>query len=229
MANAVTKANAPALPAALAALKTNIQTTVARLPASGQKGFLNFTKFGTWGLGQDNEDVTGEEVAVNVLGIKTGFICWSDDDKKRKDGPLGTVAVPIGQAVDPSDLDRSLPGKWVDYVEVPVKFLGEDFDGEEAVFNSNSKGGVDAVRGLLDKIVGRLNENRADFVPVVALKGDHYIHKTYGKTFFPVLDITGWLTMDGAAAGEAEAPEPEDEPEAPAAEAPAGARRRRRA
>lgn len=34
MATAVTKANAPALPAALAALKTNIQTTVARLPAS---------------------------------------------------------------------------------------------------------------------------------------------------------------------------------------------------
>lgn len=233
MANEIANAAAPQLPAALANIKAAVAKTVAKLPSASAGGFLSFAKYGAWELGKDRETVTDEDhAAVNVLGIKTGYICWPEDEKLRKNGPLATVAAPLGQTVDVTTLDRSLPGNWVDYVEMPVRFTGGELDGEEATYNSNSKGGVDAVRGLLDKVTGRLDGGHSSFIPVVSLQVDSYPHKTYGKIFFPVLDIVDWIDMDGNGA-EGEAPAQIEKaaaaaPDEPEAAPAAGGRRRRR-
>jgi hypothetical protein len=36
-------------------------------------------------------------------------------------------------------------------------------------------------------------------VPVVRLKKEHYTHKSYGRIFTPVFDITAWVSLDGQA------------------------------
>jgi hypothetical protein len=60
-------------------------------------------------------------------------------------------------------------------------------------------------------------------VPLVALKKEHYQHKSYGRIFTPIFEVTGWASLDSAEAPEAVEDAVDEEV---ATEAP---RRRRRA
>jgi hypothetical protein len=46
---------------------------------------------------------------------------------------------------------------------------------------------------------------------VVELETDSYMHKQYGKTYTPILDIQHWVSMESGDAAESD---PEDAPEA---------------
>jgi hypothetical protein len=62
-------------------------------------------------------------------------------------------------------------------------------------------------------------------VPLLELKVEHYQHKTYGRIFTPIFDITDWVSMDANTVEETEEAVLETAAEPEAAE---GTRRRRR-
>jgi hypothetical protein len=62
-------------------------------------------------------------------------------------------------------------------------------------------------------------------VPLLELKTEHYQHKTYGRIFTPIFDITDWVSMDTDSVEDSDEADLEVAAEPDAAE---GARRRRR-
>jgi len=97
---------------------------------------------------------------------------------------------------------------------------GEDKD-LEARYTVTSVGGKKAVQQLALAIAAQVDKDQAKPVPVVRLKKEHYIHKSYGRIYTPVFDIVEWVGMDGAAAET-------DAEDAASEEAPSDSRRRRR-
>jgi hypothetical protein len=65
-------------------------------------------------------------------------------------------------------------------------------------------------------IATQVEKDQSKPVPLVRLKKDHYVHKSYGRIYTPVFEIVEWVGLDGAS-----------EEAAPEAEAPAAGRRRR--
>lgn len=235
MANELTNPAAAAL-GNLGDLKRHLQTAKTAVKASGQTGILKFDKHGDWTLGRDSKVVTEDDLAaVNPTSFITGFICWPDDDTKWKDGPLDEIEVPLGQ---PTPLKHTLPahdgGTWQEMVGFRVRFTEGEFKGQEAKYTATSTGGHNAVNGLMDAVMAQLDNDPSNPVPIVSLSADHYVHKKYGKTYYPVIDVESWVGMDGLPPAAEDEPEGETEPDAaPAkAEGPAAAeptRRRRRA
>ena len=83
-------------------------------------------------------------------------------------------------------------------------------------------GGKRAVQALAVALAEQVEKDQTKPVATVKLKKDHYAHKSYGKIYTPVFQVTEWVSMDAdevPAEAEAEA----------AVEAPAPAGRRRRA
>lgn len=236
-------AQVPATPAAaaladVASLKAHLQQAKAHVPASGQSGILQFTKHGDWVFGKEQTEVSVDDLfAVNPTSFVNGFICWPEDETKWKNGPLDEVTVPLGH---PVPLKHELPhhegGNWTELTGFSFRFTEGQFKGKEGKFTTTSKGGMTAVSGLLDAVIAQLDKDPSRPVPVVSPAADSYVHKTWGKTFTPVLDIDGWADMNGAS----EEPEDEaaaEEPVAQVAQAakaaepeptPEPARRRRR-
>lgn len=244
MVNSVANTASAAL-ASVAALKGHLQEAAAHVPAVGQSGILQFTKHGEWVMGQEKTEVTVDDLfAVNPTSFVTGFVCWPDDQKLWKNGPLGEVSVPLGhKAPLAHELPEHANASWQAMTGFSLRFTEGDHKGKEAKYTTTSKGGMTAVRAIMDAVIARLDEDPVNIVPVISAGADSYVHKVYGKTFTPSLDIEAWVSMDGVAAVDEEAPEDtsqqqaskapdpvnEPDPAAAADPAPEPARRRRRA
>ena len=213
MSNALTNPAAAAL-GNIADLKRHLQTTKTAVKTSGVAGILKFTKHGEWVFGRDNREVTVDDLAaVNPMSFVTGYTCWSDDDSNWKGGPVDEIEVPLGQQTPPKHtLPQHDKANWQEMVGFSLRFTEGPLKGQQAKFTTTSVGGHTAVGALMDAVMARLDDNPDTPVPVVSLSGDHYPHKKYGKTFYPVIDIEDWMSMDGAAAPQDEG-EPEREPE----------------
>jgi hypothetical protein len=74
-------------------------------------------------------------------------------------------------------------------------------------------------------IADQVEKDQTKPVPLLSLKSEHYQHKTYGRIFTPIFEITDWVSMDANSVEESEDAELEVAADAEAAE---GARRRRR-
>jgi hypothetical protein len=98
---------------------------------------------------------------------------------------------------------------WETQVGMSLKCMdGEDKD-MEARFSTTSVGGKRAVQALALAIAQQVDADPSKPVPVIALKREHYQHKSYGRIYTPVFEILKWIGMDGAeAAVEEEAPAP---------------------
>jgi hypothetical protein len=84
-------------------------------------------------------------------------------------------------------------------------------------------GGKKAVQKLALDIAAQVDKDQSKPVPVVVLKKEHYLHKSYGRIYTPIFDIKSWIGMEGPAA------EPAAEVPSPAAaETPAEEPQRRR-
>jgi hypothetical protein len=101
---------------------------------------------------------------------------------------------------------------------------GEDKD-MQARFTATSVGGKRAVQALAVAIADQVEKDQTKPVPLLSLKSEHYQHKTYGRIFTPIFEITDWVSMDANSVEEAEDAELEVAADAEAAD---GARRRRR-
>jgi hypothetical protein len=84
------------------------------------------------------------------------------------------------------------------------------------IYNVTSVGGKRAVQKLALDIAAQVEADQTKPVPVVRFKKEHYTHKSYGRIFTPIFDITSWVGLDGQAE------------ENPVSEAPADAPTRRR-
>ncbi len=236
MANDVTtRASAGAL-AAAQALRANLAAVSAPLP-SGSKGFVKFLQDGSWVFGQDNTELAkGTEVAINPLSVKSGYSSWTDYDKKdkKKNELVGEFLVPLGAPLPPKHTMKDTGWDWRDLRVVEMKVLTGPHKGTELVYSTTSDGGLRMLKAVLDQVILQIDEDPENIVPVVALDNDHYMHKQWGKTYTPVMEIVEFIGMNGPEEVGEEAelddtPEQAPEPEpVKAAEPETAARRRRR-
>ncbi len=77
--------------------------------------------------------------------------------------------------------------------------------GDEFVFSTSGKGGIGAI-GELCKVYGNIYRQKPGLAPVIELRNDHYNHKVYGKTYFPVLKLVDWVPEPDAGEPAAMAP-----------------------
>lgn len=259
MTNEVANPQATGL-GALNALKTGLANVRTKMPESAGGSFLRLLTDGDWVFGQEDNAVSkGTEVVLNPMSIKHGYVSWPE----RKQSPngakrpretmvgLGVELPPVHtlDSQDPTD-DNTVYRPWTDQIAFDVKILDGKHKGTQVTYKTNSVGGMNGARDVLDAILAKLGEDSAYVCPVISLGTDNYKHAEYGKTYVPVFKIVGWMDLDGNEEGEepkavenkksAKAaepeptpepePEPEQEPEtAEAAPEEAPVRRRRRA
>lgn len=164
--------------------------------------FLKFSK-GEWLLGQNDDEVElGRNLVANMAELSIGWIRWADGKPvERRLGLLGQGFKPETRDAlgftDQTQWETDKEGKpqdpWNFTNELP---MADPETGEQMTFSASSKGGIGAV-GNLCKAYGREYKQRDGQVPIIELGRDSYKHSEYGKTYVPVLTITGWMENSG--------------------------------
>jgi hypothetical protein len=171
-------------------------------------------KTGHWVYGADQTEAEDDSLwAINPFSFVHGFIAWGDGEV------LGEKMASVSQPLP--ELDVSPPGAkkgWETQVGMSLKCLTGEDKGMEARFTTTSVGGKRAVQTLAVALAEQVDKDQTKPVAIVKLKKDHYAHKSYGKIYTPVFQVTEWVSMDADEM-------PADAVEAPAP-APAGRRRR---
>ena len=217
MSNLVTftQANLPAV----ASLSTALRSLERDVGQSGVV-LLKMDKTGHWVFGADQTEVEDDATwAVNPFSFVHGFIAWGDGEV------LSEKMVSVSQPLP--ELEAAPPNAkkgWEMQVGMSLKCVKGEDAGMEARFTTTSVGGKRSVQTLALAIAAQVEKDQSKPVPVIALKKDHYTHKSYGKIYTPVFEVLEWVSMDGGA--EAEPDESAEPAESAADEAP---RRRRRA
>lgn len=172
---------------------------------------LKMDKTGHWVFGADQTEVEdGSKWAINPFSFIHGFIAWGDAVV------LGEKMVPMSSPLP--ELDAAPAGSkrgWEQQIGFSLKCVSGEDKGMEVRFTTTSVGGRRSVQNLAVAIAEQVDVDQSKPVAVVALKKDHYAHKSYGRIYTPVFEVLEWIAMDG-----------ETEVEAPVAE---GGRRRRAA
>ena len=188
--------------------------------APTQSAILKMDKTGHWVFGADQTEAEDDaRWAVNPFSFVHGFIAWGDGEV------LSEKMAPVTQPLP--ELDAPPPNAkkgWESQVGMALKCLNGEDEGLECRYTTTSVGGKRAVQQLAVAIAAQVEKDPTKPVPIVALKKDHYQHKSYGRIFTPVFEVLEWVSMDGS-----DADKDVQEPDAPAAEATEGPRRRRRA
>jgi hypothetical protein len=206
-------ANLPSVSSLAQSLRT-MNTGVAE---GGGGVILKMDKTGHWVFGADQTEVEDDATwAINPFSFVHGFIAWGDGDV------LGEKMVPVSSPLP--ELDPAPAGckrGWETQVGLSLKcMVGEDKD-LEARYSTTAVGGKKAVQALALAIAAQVDKDQTKPVPVVRLRKEHYMHKSYGRIYTPIFDIVEWVGMDGAPA------EADTSPEVDSAPAPDGRRRRR--
>lgn len=208
--NAIATSTAAGALAAIKGLKQGIQNVKSTIMVKGGDPFLRLGKDGNWVYGQEDIEVEGKSHwAANPLSIQHGWIAWNrDKGADNSGGPLGEVMVGLGHPLPPKSSLQDVGHDWDQQISIMMKCLDGADKGEQVLYKTASVGGVGAMDKLIGAIDLKLAEDTDAVVPILSLDSDSYKHPTYGKTYFPVLTITGWMTLDGVEAVEA----PEDDP-----------------
>lgn len=203
---------------AISTLSSALRTIQAEVAPSGVV-ILKMDKTGHWVFGADQTEIEEEsEWAVNPFSFVHGFIAWGDGEV------LGEKMVSVSQPLP--ELETAPPGAkkgWETQVGMSLKCLSGEDKGMEARFTTTSVGGKRSVQTLAVALADQVEKDPTKPVPVVALRKEHYQHKSYGKIYTPLFELIEWVSMDGE-----EEAKPEPKLEEPKAVAP-GSRRRRAA
>lgn len=172
-----------------------LQTMVGGIQGGGGgPPLLRLIKEGIFVYGQENIEVEeGSLWALNPASMEHGWACWDDGQL------LGEQMVPFNLPQPRRDAlpDYGPDREWKQQVSARMKCrTGEDVD-VEVLYKGTSLGQRNAFKELIIKIMQRVKQDPGHFVPVVELNMDSYQHKKYGKTFFPVLDLYGFMSMSG--------------------------------
>jgi hypothetical protein len=167
-------------------------------------------KTGHWVFGADQTEVDADSLwAVNPFSFVHGYIAWGEGEV------LGEKMVSITSPLP--ELEAAPPGAkrgWEEQVGLAMKCIKGEDEGLEVRYTVTSVGGKRAVQAMGVKIAERVDDSPEAPVPVVRLKKEHYVHKSYGRIYTPVFEVECWIGMEG---------------EIKPAEEPAPARRRRAA
>jgi hypothetical protein len=228
--NDIVKFGGSNLPTNPADLLQGLQHISAGLTGrSGGMPILRLLKHGVFAYGQEDiEPQEGSEWAINPHSIHHGFACWGDGEL------LGEAMVPLNQPPpNASDLqDYGEP--WSPQISFQLQCLNGEDTGVTVLYKGTSIGFRNAAKSIIDQIVLQVQHEPAKYVPVISLELGHYHHKKHGKTFFPVLDVVRWISIDGDKGDDgkaAAADETRDDGDAPEKEkaAKSGTKRRGRA
>ena len=200
------------LSGALRAIKSDVQ---------GGTVILKMDKTGHWVFGADQTEVEDDSLwAANPFSFVHGYIAWGNGEV------LAEKLVPVSEPLPelepaPSGAQRG----WEMQVGMMLVCTnGEDKD-MQARFTATSVGGKRAVQALAVAIADQVDKDQTKPVPLLSLTSEHYQHKTYGRIYTPIFEITDWVSMDTSSVEETEDAELEVAAEPEAAD---GARRRRR-
>jgi len=156
---------------------------------------LKMDKTGHWVFGADQTEVEETSTwAVNPFSFVHGYIAWGEGEV------LAEKMVPVADPLP--EVDAAPPNAkrgWELQVGMSLKCMSGEDKGLEVVYNVTSVGGKRAVQKLALDIAAQVEQDQSKPVPVVRLKKEHYTHKSYGRIFTPVFDITAWVSLDGQA------------------------------
>ena len=187
-------------------LSTALRSLEHEVGGSGM-AILKMDKTGHWVFGADQTEIEDDSTwAVNPFSFVHGYIAWGEGDV------LGEKMVPVAEPLP--EMDVPPPGAkrgWELQVGMSLKCMAGDDKGLEVTYNVTSVGGKRAVQKLALDIAAQVEKDQSKPVPVVRLKKDHYTHKSYGRIFTPVFEITQWVSLEGKA--EEETPAAETPPE----------------
>lgn len=228
MSTNVANATAGGAIASLQNLKAGLANVKATTKTKGGEPIMRLGRDGKWIFGAENLEVeAGSKWAINPLSLQHGFICWKVIPQGSKDTPelLGEEMVSMFSTKPDKGSLPDYGHPWADCLSFNLYCLDGDDEGEQVLFKTSSTGGLRASLEFVGKLMSHLDEDADNPVAVVELKSDSYVHKQYGKTYFPVLDIVEWMDMDGVAEAPAAAEAPKEEPKQAAAEVPQARRR----
>lgn len=214
---------------ALKNLKAGLQNVRDNTKPKGGEPILRLGRDGKWIFGADNLEVeAGSTWAVNPLSLQHGFICWKVIPEGSKESPelLGEEMVSMFSTKPDKAALPDYGHPWADCLSFNLLCLDGEDKGEQTLYKTSSTGGLRASREFIAVLMDQLDKDESKPVPVVNLVSDHYAHKQYGKTYFPVFKVVKFVPMDEAPSeGEpAKAEAPKEEPQVETQ--PAGQRRR---
>jgi len=156
---------------------------------------LKMDKTGHWVFGADQTEIEEDSTwAVNPFSFVHGYIAWGEGDV------LGEKMVPVADPLP--EMDVPPPGAkrgWELQVGMSLKCMSGEDKGLEVTYNVTSVGGKRAVQKLALDIAAQVEKDQTKPVAVVRLKKEHYTHKSYGRIYTPIFDITSWIGLDGQA------------------------------
>ncbi len=217
--NDVVKFQGGALPANTDDLIAGLANVTQNINSTGGTPFLRLLRTGVFAYGPENiEPEEGSLWAINPRSVHHGWAAWGDGEL------MDEVMMPFNQPLPPKSELRDYGVAWAQQYSVILQCVSGEDKGQSVMYKGTSMGLHNAIKGVLEAIVSQAQADPDHIVPVVTLNVDSYVHKKYGETFFPVLDIENWVSMDGDEAEAVDEEEPPSEPEEPA---PAAARRGR--
>ena len=202
----------------VSSLASSLRSISAGVPDGAGSVIIKMDKTGHWVFGADQTEIEDDSTwAINPFSFVHGYIAWGEGEV------LGEKMVPVSQPLP--ELDVAPPAAkrgWEVQVGLSLKCMsGEDKD-LEGRYTVTSVGGKKAVQQLALAIAAQVDKDQTKPVPVVRLKKEHYVHKSYGRIYTPVFEVIEWVGMDGAST------ETEAANEVASEDAPADSRRRRR-
>lgn len=162
--------------------------------ADGQ--FLSF-KAGEWLYGMNQEVlVLGTKLAVSMPGMRVGWRRWENRQVVDDRTSLLTEMrqQPSRQSLGDTDekMWDMLNGRPRDPWQMSSIVEMISGDGEKYIYATASYGGRKCLGDLCVQYA-KQRRMRPGQLPLVSLGADSYDHKDYGKTWVPVLTITGWV------------------------------------
>jgi hypothetical protein len=201
----------------LAALQTALKG-VDTTSVAGRSGLpmLQFKRDGdgTWMHGQKRTVVEdGSRWAANPMSFRWGYIAFTNDNKVAGER-LVSIAQPKPEI---TELPNKGDAEWTEQWAVTLKCLDGTDAGTEVIYKPTTVGGIQAVAGMVDSVRDRLNGGQHDgkVVPIVELAKGSYQHGQYGRVWTPVLEIVGWMPLEGPAPAPAPEPTPPPSSEQP--------------
>ena len=170
--------------------------------AAGGTAILKMDKTGHWVFGADQTEVDADSLwAVNPFSFVHGYIAWGEGEVLGE--KMTSITSPL------PELEAAPPGAkrgWEEQVGLSMKCIKGEDEGLEVRYTVTSVGGKRAVQSMGIKIAERVDGSPESPVPVVRLKKEHYMHKSFGRIYTPVFEVEAWIGMEGEAKAEPEAP-----------------------
>lgn len=188
---------------ALQSLKAGIANVQQTMVKKSGNPFLRMLKDGAWVYGQEDIDVeTGSLWAANPLSIEHGWVAWRRGEKvDNSGGPLGEVMVPqhlpLPAKTSLNDVGADAP--WEYQMSIEFRCLNGTDKGEQVLYKAASVGASKAMDDLIKAISAQLDKDETHPVPVVKFDSSTYDHKTYGKTYEPIIEVFDWIELSADA------------------------------